>query len=158
MNRIAAFTTVTLIAHGLLPVGIHAQPKGGTIGTHDQAQIAALFDRYETALNTSDVDAILELYAPDGVFMPSSAPTAEGAAQVRAVYEFVFSTIQLAIRFSINEIEIHGDLAFAQTGSKGTVRILADGTSGPEENRELFVLEKHRSEWKIARYMFNKTS
>ena len=158
MNRITAFTTVTLIAHGLLPAGIHAQPKGGTIGTHDQAQIAALFDRYETALNTSDVDAILELYAPDGVFMPSSAPTAEGAAQVRAAYEFVFSTIQLAIRFSIDEVEVHGDLAFARTGSKGTVRILADGTSGPEENRELFVLEKHHGEWKIARYMFNKTS
>ena len=158
MNRIAAFTTVTLIARGLLPADLHAQTEGGTLTTNDQAQIAALFDRYETALNTSDVDAVLELYAPDGVFMPSSAPTAEGAAQVRATYEFVFSTIQLAIRFSVDEVVIHGDLAFARTGSKGTVTILADGTSGPEENRELFVLEKHRGEWKIARYMFNKTS
>ena len=124
----------------------------------DQTQIAALLDRYETALNASDVDAVLELYAPDGVFMPSSAPTAEGADQVRASYEFVFSTIQLAIGFSIDEIEVHGDLAFARTGSTGTVRILADGTSAPEENRELFIFEKQRGEWKIARYMFNKTS
>ena len=83
--------------------------------THDQARIAALLDRYETALNASDVDAVVE-------------------------------------------IEVHGDLAFARTGSKGTVRILADGTSAPEENRELFVFEKHRGEWKIARYIFNKTS
>ncbi len=90
--------------------------------------------------------------------MPSSAPTAEGEDQVRASYEFVFSTIQLAIRFSIDEIEVHGDLALARTGSKGTVRILADGSSAPEENRELFVFEKHGGEWKIARYMFNKTS
>ncbi len=130
----------------------------GTKTTQDQAQIAALLDRYETALNASDVDAVLELYAPDGVFMPSSAPTAEGADQVRASYEFVFSTIQLAIGFSIDEIEVHGDLAFARTGSNGTVRILADGSSAPEENRELFVFERHRGEWKIARYMFNKTS
>ncbi len=158
MSRVAAFTTVTLIALGLVPAGINSPPMEDTVTTHDQAQIAALFDRYETALNTSDVDAVLELYAPDGVFMPSSAPTAEGAAQVRAAYEFAFSTIQLAIRFSIDEVEVHGDLAFARTGSKGTVRILADGTSGPEENRELFVLEKHRGEWTIARYMFNKTS
>ncbi len=126
--------------------------------TPDQAQIAALLDRYETALNASDVGAILELYAPDGVFMPSSAPTAKGADQVRASYEFVFSTIQLAIRFSIDEIKVHGDLAFARTGSKGTVRILDDGSSAPEENREFFVFEKHRGEWTIARYMFNKTS
>ena len=126
--------------------------------TEDETQIAALLERYETALNASDVDAVVELYAPDGVFMPSSAPTAEGAEQVRATYEFVFSTIQLAIRFSIDEIEVHGDLAFARTGSKGTVKILADGTSAPEENRELFVFEKQGGEWKIARYIFNKTS
>ena len=158
MNKITEFTTVALIALGLGPAGINAQRTGDPTTNRDEAQITALLERYETALNTSDVDAVLELYAPDGVFMPSSAPTAEGAAQIRAVYEFVFSTIQLAIRFSINEIEIHGDLAFARTGSKGTVRILADGTSAQEENRELFVLEKHRGEWKIARYMFNKTS
>ena len=110
--------------------------------TQDQAQITTLLDRYETALNASDVDAVLELYAPDGVFMPSSGPTAEEVDQVRASYEFVFSTIQLAIRFSIDEIEVHGHLALARTGSKGTVKILADGTSAPEANRELFVFEK----------------
>ncbi len=124
----------------------------------DAEQIAALLDRYETALNASDVDAVLELYAPDGVFMPSSAPTAEGADQVRATYEFVFSTIQLAIGFSIDEIEVRGDRAFARTGSKGTVTVLADGTTAPEENRELFVFQKEDGVWKIARYMFNKTS
>ena len=95
----------------------------------DQAQITALLDRYETALNASDVGAVLDLYARDGVFMPSSAPTAEGAEQVRGSYEFVFSTIQLAIRFSIDEIEVHGDLAFARTASEGTVTTLADATS-----------------------------
>ncbi len=135
-----------------------SQDTQGDTTTEDQTQIAALLERYETALNASDVDAVLELYAPDGVFMPSSAPTAEGADQVRASYEFVFSTLQLEIRFSIDEIEVRGDLAFARTGSKGTVTILADGTSAPEENRELFVFEKQGGEWKIARYIFNKTS
>ncbi len=158
MNKITAFTTVTLMVFGLVPARFNARPEGDTVTTHDQAQIAALLDRYEIALNASDVDAVAELYAADGVFMPSSGPTAEGADQVRASYEFVVSTIQLAIRFSIDEIEVRGDLAFARTGSNGTVRILADGSSAPEENRELFVFERHRGEWKIARYMFNKTS
>ncbi len=158
MNNIAAFTTVALVALGLGPAGVNTQTREDTATTPDEAQIVALLDRYETALNASDVDAVVELYAPDGVFMPSSAPTAQGADQVRASYEFVFSTIQLAIRFSIDEIEVHGDLAFARTGSGGTVKILADGSSAPEENRELFVFERHRGEWKIARYMFNKTS
>ncbi|MEE8061330.1 MAG: nuclear transport factor 2 family protein, partial [Gemmatimonadales bacterium] len=89
---------------------------------------------------------------------PSSAPTAEGADQVRVAYEFVFANIQLAIKFSIDEIEIRDDLAFARTGSKGTVKILANGTLAPEENREFFLFEKQDGEWKIARYIFNKVS
>ncbi len=133
MSRVAAFTTVTLIALGLVTAGINSQPMDDAVTTHDQAQITALLDRYETALNASDVDAVIDLYAPDGVFMASSAPTAEGAPQVRAAYEFVFPTIQLTIRFSIAEIEIHGDLAFARTGSKGTVKILA--TAPPRRRR-----------------------
>ncbi len=48
-------------------------------------------------------------------------------------------------------------MAFAVTSSKGTVKIQANGVEVPEANRELFVFEKVNDEWKIARYMFNKT-
>ena len=69
----------------------------------------------------------------------------------------MFSQIKLSIVFSIDEIEIHGDLAFARTISRGTTDVLAAGVTVPEENRELFVFEKTDGDWKIARYMFNKT-
>ncbi len=124
----------------------------------DRSEIQTVLDRYEQALNASDVDAVLELYADDGVFMPSSAPTAVGIESVRAAYEHVFSMIQLSIVFTVDEIVADGSIAFARTGSKGSVTILADGTTVPEENRELFVFQKQDGVWKIARYMFNKTS
>ncbi len=149
------FTAIALTSWGA-PAPQHA--LGDTMKTEDHNQITALLHRYEAALNASDVDSVLALYTTDGVFMPSSAPTAEGADQVRASYEFVFANIQLAIEFSIDEIEIHDDLAFARTGSKGTVKVLADGTRAPEENREFFLFEKQQGEWKIARYIFNKAS
>ncbi len=124
----------------------------------DRREIQTVLDRYETALNASDVDAVVELYADDGVFMPSSAPTAVGIESVRAAYEHVFTTIKLNIAFTVEEIVAAGSTAFARTGSKGSVTILADGTTVPEENRELFVFQKQDGLWKIARYMFNKTS
>ncbi len=124
----------------------------------DRREIQTVLDRYEQALNASDVDAVLELYADDGVFMPSSAPTAVGIESVRAAYEHVFSMIQLSIVFTVDEIVADGSIAFARTGSKGSVTVLADGTTAPEENRELFVFQKEDGVWKIARYMFNKTS
>ncbi len=125
---------------------------------NNQEQIRSILDRYEAALNASDVDAVLALYADDGVFMPTNAPTAAGTTAVRAAYEHVFGIIKLDIAFSIDEIVVDGNMAFATTGSKGHVTILAEQVTAPEENRELFVFRKIDESWKIARYMFNKSS
>lgn len=124
--------------------------------TTEKSAIEKLLFSYRDALNSSDVNKVLPLYTNDGVFMPSNAPSAIGQEQVKASYEFVFKTIQLKIEFFIDEIVINGDYAFARTTSKGTTLIHANGTTVPEENRELFVLQKTGGAWKISRYMFNK--
>jgi uncharacterized protein (TIGR02246 family) len=122
----------------------------------EKSAIEQLLFSYRDALNASDVNKVLPLYTNEGVFMPSNAPSAIGQEQVKASYEFVFKTIQLNIEFFIDEIEVAGDFAFARTTSKGTTLVHANGQTLPEENRELFVLQKINAQWKIARYMFNK--
>ncbi len=122
----------------------------------EKSTIEELLFSYRDALNNSAVSKVLPLYTNDGVFMPSNAPSAIGQEQVKVSYEFVFKSIQLNIEFFIDEIEISGDFAFARTISKGTTLIHANGQTVPEENRELFVLQKVNGQWKIARYMFNK--
>ena len=125
--------------------------------TTEKLAIEKLLFSYRDALNTSDVSKVLSLYTQDGVFMPTNAPTAKGQDQLKGSYEFVFKTIQLNIEFFIEEIGVSGESAFALTNSKGTTLIHANGQTVPEENRELFVLAKENGQWKIARYMFNKT-
>jgi uncharacterized protein (TIGR02246 family) len=124
--------------------------------TTEKSDIEKLLFTYRDALNASDVNKVLPLYASDGVFMPSNAPSAVGQEQVKASYEFVFKSIQLNIEFYIDEIVVNGDYAFARTTSKGTTLIHANGQTVAEENRELFVLQKTNGQWKISRYMFNK--
>ena len=121
-------------------------------------EIETTLKRYETALNASDTEAVVALYAEDGVFMPTAAPTAAGSQQLRAAYDHVFGIIKLDIAFTIDEISVHGDVAIARTISKGKVTVLAKGLTAPEENRELFVLKRVGGRWKISRYMFNKMS
>ena len=123
----------------------------------DKQQIEQLLTEYKNSLNTSDVVLSQSLYAKDGVFMPTGAPSAIGSENILKSYEFIFSQIQLNIEFYIDEIVVDGDFAFATTSSKGTTLIHANGQTVPEENRELFVFEKIDGAWKIARYMFNKT-
>lgn len=123
----------------------------------EKEKIENLLNDYKTSLNTSDAKLAQSLYAKDGIFMPSEAPSAIGSEAILKSYEYIFSQIQLNIEFYIDEIEVGNDFAFATTSSKGTTLIHATGDSIPEANRELFVFEKVEDEWKIARYMFNKT-
>lgn len=123
----------------------------------EKQKIEVLLSEYKKALNTSDAKLAQSLYTKDGVFMPTEAPSGIGSENIIKSYEYVFSQIQLNIEFFIEEIEVEGNMAFAVTSSKGTTLIHATGDTIPEANRELFVFEKVNSEWKIARYMFNKT-
>ena len=123
----------------------------------EKQKIEALLSEYKKALNTSDSKLAQSLYTKDGVFMPTEAPSGIGSENILNSYEYVFSQIQLNIEFFIEEIEVEGNMAFAVTSSKGTTLIHATGDTIPEANRELFVFEKVNGDWKIARYMFNKT-
>jgi uncharacterized protein (TIGR02246 family) len=124
--------------------------------TQTKSAIERLLFSYRDALNASSVAQVLPLYTQEGVFMPTGAPSAIGQEQVKGAYEAVFANIQLSIEFYIDEIVVTGDYAFARTTSKGTTLVHATGETVPEENRELFVLQKEDGAWKIARYMFNK--
>lgn len=128
-----------------------------TMQKEEKQKIEALLSEYKKSLNASDAKLAQSLYTKDGVFMPTEAPSGIGSEGILKSYEYVFSQIQLNIEFFIEEIEVEGNMAFAVTSSKGTVKILANGVEATEANRELFVFEKVDGEWKIARYMFNKT-
>jgi len=128
-----------------------------TMQKEDKQAIEALLNTYKKSLNNSDAQLAQSLYTNDGIFMPTEAPSAIGSENILKSYEFIFTQIQLNIEFYIDEIVVEGDFAYAVTSSKGTTRIHATGDTIPEANRELFVFEKVNGEWKIARYMFNKT-
>ncbi len=123
----------------------------------EKQKIEELLNVYKKSLNTSDAQLAQSLYTKDGVFMPTEAPSGIGSEGILKSYEYVFSQIKLNVEFFIEEIEVEGNMAFAVTSSKGMVKIHANGAEVPEANRELFVFEKADGDWKIARYMFNKT-
>jgi uncharacterized protein (TIGR02246 family) len=125
--------------------------------TTEKNAIEKVLLTYGDALNTSDVNKVLQAYSQDGVFMPTTFPTATGTAQLKESYTNIFKTIQLNVKFTIEEVVISGDVAFARTSSKGTTLIHANKQTVPEENREFFFLKKENGEWKISRYMFNKS-
>lgn len=124
---------------------------------NDTQEIQAVLDAYGTALRTADVDLAVSQYAPDGVFYPYNLPTATGAADLRGSYRQIFETISLDVTFTVHEIVVAGDLAYATTTSNGAVTVLAEHVTVPEQNREVFIFDRTDDGWKIGRYMFNKS-
>jgi len=123
----------------------------------EKSVIEKLIFSYQDALNASDVNRVIELYTKNGVLMANSAPTADGAEQVKGTYQYVFDNFSYRLKFSIIEIEVNGNYAFARSTSKGSFVMKTNGQTVPDENRELYIFEKVGGNWKIARYMYNKT-
>jgi uncharacterized protein (TIGR02246 family) len=125
----------------------------------DEKAIAAVLAKYQDALNQSSIDAVMKLYASDGVFMPQNSPSSVGAQAVRKAYEAVFDAIKLTVTFDIAEIhQLAPEWAFARTNSAGRVKVNATGETSAEGNQELFVFQKIGGTWKIARYCFSTTN
>ena len=122
--------------------------------------VTALLAKYNDALNASSPDAVMPLYAEDGVFMPPYSPSAVGSEALRKAYDAVFKAITLNVRFTIAEIvELGPGWALARTNSAGTTTDHATGAKSAEGNQELFVLKRDDDgSWKIARYSFSPTN
>jgi len=144
----------------LLPFALFGCIPGAIAGAQNtaQKQLHTLLANYETSLNAGDAGRIEQLYTEDGVFMPAGFPTAAGRPAVRGAYDAVFKNIRIAIHFTVDELKVKGDFAYARTHSAGTSTVVATGVTGPEANRELFIFARTPNGWKIARYLFNKPS
>jgi uncharacterized protein (TIGR02246 family) len=125
----------------------------------DEKAIGAVLAKYQDALNQSGTDAVMELYAADGVFMPQNSPSSVGAQAIHKAYEAVFAAIKLNVKFDIAEIrQLAPEWAFARTNSAGRSKVNATGESASEGNQELFIFQKIAGVWKIARYCFSTTN
>jgi len=122
--------------------------------------VTALLAKYNEALNASSTEAVIPLYAEDGVFMPPYTQSQLGSAALRKAYDAVFKAITLNVKFTIAEIvEIGPGWAFARTNSAGTTTDHATGRKSAEGNQELFIFRKEQDDvWKIARYSFSSTN
>jgi len=150
---------ITLVlASLLLPLAAQAaQPAAEASVT---AAVTQQLKRYETALNASDLDHVMILYAGDAVFMPQNSPPAVGSDAIRAAYRQIFDLLRLDVRFTIDEIQpLSRDWAFARTRSNGTVKLLkGDQPASSEGNQEVFLLHRESDgQWRFARYIFSTT-
>ncbi len=158
MKNHLALAAACLALQVIAPPVLAQQPQkaSASADTRERAQIEQLLNKYEQALNTSDVNAAVQLYTADGVFMAPENPTAVGTPVLTQAYTGVFKAISLKLKFQIAETQLLSpEWALLRSKSTGTVKILANGAEIPGSNQELFLLRKTNGQWKIARYSFS---
>ncbi|NOY73982.1 MAG: SgcJ/EcaC family oxidoreductase [Gammaproteobacteria bacterium] len=137
---------------GLLSAGLAVASTQRDISNEIKTVIYA----YGKAMNESDVEAVVKLYAEDGIFIPSGLPTAVGRKEIREAYKHEFDTIDLDVNIAIDEVQHEGNMAYARSRSLGQLTVLANGEKKSTEHyRAFFVLKKIRNDWKISRFTFN---
>jgi uncharacterized protein (TIGR02246 family) len=113
-----------------------------------------ILETYSAALDANDVETLVGLYSPNGVFMREGMPAVVGRDALRASYKTIFATLKVGLRFSLQEAEQSGDLGWARGLSTGTVKVLATGAEARESFNQLVVFRREGGAWKIRSYLF----
>ena len=162
-NFYSMAVAILLVAGGGLqaaPAALAAAQTTSAAATNpaDEAAVKKVLASYETALNASNTDAVMSLYADDAVLLPQGTPTVMGSKAVKQFYVGTFKAIKIDLQFQVAEVQVvSNEWAFLRSASTGTMKILATGNEAPAHTQELFVLHKESGQWKLARYSFSST-
>jgi uncharacterized protein (TIGR02246 family) len=158
MKKVIAIAAIFALTLGTQEIATAQTNKKTEAKANSEKQsIEKVITAYQDALNASDAAKVVELFTKTGVLMANAAPTAEGAEAVKGTYQYVFDNFTYDLKFTVLDVVVNGNTAYVRSQSKGSFVIKASNQKVDDEFRELFVFEKENGQWKIARYMYNKT-
>ena len=123
-------------------------------GSDDPARLVAVMDSYAAALRANNVEALVALYASNGVFMRDNMPAVVGREALRAAYREVFATLKVDLRFTIQETEVSGDMAWLRATSAGRLKVLASGVESVDAFNLVVIFRREADTWKIRNYIY----
>jgi uncharacterized protein (TIGR02246 family) len=118
-----------------------------------EAEAQAVRERsrqWAAAVAAKDMNAIMDVYAPDAVQMVTNAPSAAGHAAIRSWFESWLMEPGVSNAFSGEKVEVasSGDMAY----ERGTYRFTMDTAQGPVEDvgKYLTLWKKVDGRWVAA--------
>lgn len=118
-------------------------------------QIKKLVTTYFEKLKAADAESISMLYSEDGVMMPPIFTTVSGREEIKSFLKFALGKKRFNMNSEIVEIIEEPNIAVVRTLSKGTSVTIETNETINEDSKELFILRKEGTDWKIARFIIN---
>lgn len=116
--------------------------------------IDAISTTWAADWSAKKLDAVMALYAPDAVFLPSSHPRWAGTAELRKQFAALQSAFDPDIRVRSAVCETSGDLAYDSGSYNETLAPAKGGAALHFEGDYLFVFKREAGGWKILEQTF----
>ncbi len=120
--------------------------------------VAAPIETYIAGLNAHDLDTVVSAFTSDGALMAHEAETAVGTAELSAAFAQRFTMFDYGRQLHIEDWYGDAEVAVVRCHTTGSLTIRATGVTVEAVGRELFALRRVDGQWKIASYMFNRTT
>jgi ketosteroid isomerase-like protein len=116
---------------------------------------ASLSYDWATQWSTKKLDAVIALYAPAPVFLPTSHTRWTGTAAIRKNFSALLAQFNPDIRLHSVRSESSGDLAYDSGSYVETIAPVKGGTIMHFQGDYLFVFQRQKNgEWKILEQTF----
>ena len=120
---------------------------------NDDIAIRRLIAAWQDATREGDVDRVLDMMTPDVVFLVAGQPPMHGRDGFAHNLRALLATHRIESDSTVDEVEVHGDMAWCRTTLE--VRVLPlepGGTAMRRAGRTLSVLRKNaHGNWQLAR-------
>lgn len=118
----------------------------------DEGQIRALIARWLEATHDGKIEEVLELMAPDAIFLTAGQPPMQGHAAFADTLRHVLSDNAIESTSEIDEVEVAGNMAYCRTTL--TVTVISKHGKVPlrRTGHTLTILRKDADgKWRVTR-------
>ena len=127
-----------------------ATTKTEEFTTADVQAIRQRSQQLATSFNGKQIDAILELYADNSVFMPPNAPVLRGREPLREFYQDLINRAT-NLRLETEDVNGHGPIAY-ETGSYSLVY---QGGAVRDRGKYVFIWRKANDIWRTEKTIWS---
>jgi uncharacterized protein (TIGR02246 family) len=109
------------------------------------------------AVNLGDVEAEVNRFAPDGIYMWPDGPSIVGHDSLRAWFERRFARVDVELSSQTEEVQVFGEWAFERGTYVAIIRPKGTAISDTVRGKHLNILRRQSDgTWRISRRMRNR--
>ena len=134
----------------------NSQPTAAGEMNAETAAVARTTAILLSAVNASDVAAVLAVWSDDGVLMPPHHPSVRGRSAIERYFHQLFERTRFTFSFTSSQIHVSGDTAFERVEYAASARPAGGGSEVQDVGKGLHVYRREPSgAWKLAMDIWN---